>query len=810
MIDHYFMNTIPEVVWVNTQEFRKAMTSLRTRGGAHQRAHNEACRIIGSLQQGHDESNKITNKGESRIKSCVKYGLSNNAHRLVTVHSNHFIYLLFVGDHNEVDRWLKRHRGLEIVCNPNTRKVTVTIVSKSEDVRDVPPAAIDMMPEANPPYLDRFSGGERVLPLITRKSLAKSVAAVNDDTEEHEIFELAEECSEIDPKLGNLVFDVLCLARAGKLDQAAARIEIHGTEAQPVSEIPEAEKAAVHDLTNSEELVVLTGLSPFELQKLFSPSNFQDWMLLPHPEQKAIAHAKFTKPTILTGVSGSGKTCVLLHRARHLAREYPGEKIGVITLNRSLMRLLDNLLTELCEPSERVNIEVMAFYDYFKLLVDHFGPEAELDNLKQLAGDRRDKEHFRMVLSQVKPETYARELDERNKETVEDAWEIFLEREDAKTHLTYVRDHLHKLDDWADSRLYVREEFSLIRSAVPTAQRSELYLGLDSRGLQLPTKAMEREGRAIPFPTEIRKHILELLMMFEEEMLAGGVLDELSLTLALLPHLPSFGSLPGAFHYRSLLVDEFQDLSTRDLSLLRRLVPIDQPDSLFLCGDTVQRVLVKNLNLNAAGLATQDTVRRKIRKNYRNSRNILEAASLLAEHYGKQAGKCREEIEFLDPELAFRETAPPQVVKCGEAQEVERAWEEARQILNADGQVPWSVCIVTAFNEGAYSIDKILSARPNDFPVKADILTGDYIRHQDTLTVGTMTDVKGFEFSTVIVVGCGKARLPIPGRAKEEAWRDALRLYVAMTRARDGVVLMYSGTPSPFLEVMRARLNWHE
>jgi len=802
------MNTIPEVVWVNTKEFRKAMTSLRTRGGAHQRAHDEACRIIGSLQQGHDESNKITNNGESRIKSCVKYSLSNEAHRLVTIHSNHFIYLLFVGDHNEVDRWLKRHRGLEIVCNPNTRKVTVTIVSKGDEPRDVPAPAIETMPEANPPYLSRVKGSERVLDLISRKSLAKSVAAVDDDTEEHEIFELAEECTEVDPELGNLVYDVLCLVREGKTDQAAARIEIHGTEAQPVSEIPEEEKAAVHDVTNSEELVVLTGLSPFELQKLFSPSNFQDWMLFPHPEQKAIAHAKFTKPTILTGVSGSGKTCVLLHRARHLARENPGEKIGVITLNRSLVRLLDNLLNELCEPSERANIEVMAFYDYFKRLVDHFGPEAELENLKQLAGDRRDKEHFRKVISQVNPETYARELDEKNKETVEDAWEIFLNREDANTHFTYVRTHLHKYDDWADSRLYVREEFSLVRSAVPTAQRSELYLGLDSRGLPLPTKAMDRDGRAIPFPTDIRKHILELLMMFEEEMLAGGVLDELSLTLALLPHLPSFGGLPDEFRFRSLLVDEFQDLSTRDLSLLRRLVPIDQPDSLFLCGDTVQRVLVKNLNLNAAGLSTQDTTRRKIRKNYRNSRNILEAASLLGKHYGEQAERCREEIEFLDPELAVRETAPPQVVKCGEDQEVNRAWEEARKILNADGQVPWSVCIVTALAEGSHSIDQILAARPDDFPVKADRLTGDYVRHQDTLTVGTMADVKGFEFSTVIIVGCGKKCLPIPGRAKDEAWRDALRLYVAMTRARDGVVLIHSGTPSPFLEVMKERLRW--
>ena len=67
---------------------------------------------------------------------------------------------------------------------------------------------------------------------------------------------------------------------------------------------------------------------------------------------------------------------------------------------------------------------------------------------------------------------------------------------------------------------------------------------------------------------------------------------------------------------------------------------------------------------------------------------------------------------------------------------------------------------------------------------------------------------RGFEFSTVILVGCGKSTLPTPGRSVGETWRDALRLYVAMTRARDGVVMIYSGEVSPFLEAMREKLNW--
>jgi hypothetical protein len=73
-----------------------------------------------------------------------------------------------------------------------------------------------------------------------------------------------------------------------------------------------------------------------------------------------------------------------------------------------------------------------------------------------------------------------------------------------------------------------------------------------------------------------------------------------------------------------------------------------------------------------------------------------------------------------------------------------------------------------------------------------------------------MPDVKGFDFSLVIVVGCGADHLPNPGHCQKESWRDALRLYVAMTRACDEVRLYYLGKPSEFLETMREGLNWED
>jgi hypothetical protein len=46
--------------------------------------------------------------------------------------------------------------------------------------------------------------------------------------------------------------------------------------------------------------------------------------------------------------------------------------------------------------------------------------------------------------------------------------------------------------------------------------------------------------------------------------------------------------------------------------------------------------------------------------------------------------------------------------------------------------------------------------------------------------------------------------------AEEERWRDALRLYVAITRARDQVFLVYTGDPSEFLLRMKDQILWQE
>jgi hypothetical protein len=68
--------------------------------------------------------------------------------------------------------------------------------------------------------------------------------------------------------------------------------------------------------------------------------------------------------------------------------------------------------------------------------------------------------------------------------------------------------------------------------------------------------------------------------------------------------------------------------------------------------------------------------------------------------------------------------------------------------------------------------------------------------------VGTINELKGFEFRLVIILGCDAATFPDSGVPADEVWREALRLYVAMTRARDQVFLLHQNQHSPFITVM--------
>ncbi|MEK8226462.1 UvrD-helicase domain-containing protein [Oerskovia sp. M15] len=81
-----------------------------------------------------------------------------------------------------------------------------------------------------------------------------------------------------------------------------------------------------------------------ELRQAIEDEDFGKWRVFLHPEQREYATRSRNGSFRLSGGAGTGKTVVLLHRAKHLVRTDPSARIVLTTYNKTLASsLLENL-----------------------------------------------------------------------------------------------------------------------------------------------------------------------------------------------------------------------------------------------------------------------------------------------------------------------------------------------------------------------------------------------------------------------------------------------------------------------------------
>lgn len=237
--------------------------------------------------------------------------------------------------------------------------------------------------------------------------------------------------------------------------------------------------------------------------------------------------------------------------------------------------------------------------------------------------------------------------------------------------------------------------------------------------------------------------------------------------------------------YSAVIIDEAQDLSCAMIRMLHAVVG-DRPDGLNLIGDGQQTIYPGGYTLSEAqvSIAGRGVV---LSKNYRNTAEIAQfAASLVAGD------------EFFDIEGApSRGDAPVQIMRHGPKPKVNRfssrsthdhSLVEHVQKLLSTGTRPGDIGILTHTNYAAADVSRALAA--------AHIPSVDLLKYNgkatDTVKVGTIKRAKGLEFKQVLVVRTSPQLLEsVPSAtdsaASERRELDRRELYVAMTRARDGL-----------------------
>ena len=270
------------------------------------------------------------------------------------------------------------------------------------------------------------------------RSVARKLEALDGRASSGELADIATQIN--DPDAAELITSVISLLLAGDHAGAQAHIDLRRGLIQPIEDYDENSSIEIADGEAIRRLRI--GSPEYErwLATFEKESPWYEWFLYLHPEQERIVNADYSGSAQLSGVSGSGKTCVSVRRTLRLA-ESPDARILLLTLNRSLAGLLDQLVDATC-PDENVRkkIEVSSFFQLAQHLLHDFEPH----NNRQYAD-------------------VTWKLNEHVDEVFREYYRQWTNNHDARALLP-----LHKSLNarGVSGETYIREEFDWIRSAV--------------------------------------------------------------------------------------------------------------------------------------------------------------------------------------------------------------------------------------------------------------------------------------------------------------------------------------------------------
>jgi superfamily I DNA/RNA helicase len=222
----------------------------------------------------------------------------------------------------------------------------------------------------------------------------------------------------------------------------------------------------------------------------------------------------------------------------------------------------------------------------------------------------------------------------------------------------------------------------------------------------------------------------------------------------------------------------------------------DRPDGLLLVGDNAQRIFTRGYSMRGIGI---DIAGRSVvlRKNYRNTRQILEAAfPIVRSEWEAEERAVGFDPASIRPEYSVREGHRPIIVRCRD-EEHEAAFiaAEVTALLKYRHYTPRAICVMARSNHYRdLALRALQRAHVPAFHYQRQA-TGEVSEDRDAVRISSLHGAKGHEYGAVFLVGAVSAVLPQPHPGDPEgAAAERALLYVAATRARDILYLSHSET----------------
>jgi superfamily I DNA/RNA helicase len=497
-----------------------------------------------------------------------------------------------------------------------------------------------------------------------------------------------------------------------------------------------------------------------ELRRVIEGGDFAAWRTFLHPEQRRYAESNYSGAFRLSGGAGTGKTVVAIHRARRLARENPSARIILTTFNATLAQGLradlgvldpDLLIAE--KPGDR-GVYVGGLDALGRAVLDRSGPSLPL----------ADERIFGRSGIEFGP-----------KRTSSDAvW-----REVAQT-----------VDSGLDAKL-----------ATPAFLENEyVSVVLANRINTLEQYAkVPRPGRGVRLSRPQRIAVWKLVEAFRRQSQMDETISFPEVLALAAEALRVRAENEGTYLADHVIVDEAQDLHATHWALLRALVA-EGPNDLFIAEDSHQRIYGSPVVLSRFGIKIVGRSRR-LTLNYRTTaQNLRFAVNVLS---GAEYNDLEQGEEKAGDYRSARNGPEPELIPCeNQTAELDAVATKIKSWL-AEGSVePESIAVLTRSQENRDRFvrglgERGVTARAVD---KAAASPGHPV-------VMTMHRAKGMEFSRVILSGADDKHVPslatlryVPDEERPEALlRERSLLYVASSRARDALVVTWSGRRSELL-----------
>lgn len=757
---------------VSTKEFAKCLRELAKKGKQGKVAIMKARAAQSEYaHEGKVVSLSHTNHGESRIPNAEKFDLGDGYRLVVQKIDADTRAFLYAADHEDTDAWLENHKNYKWVKNEKDSVLDFVQVSDPRESVVIQPSYDLVTPEVllQLPLLRDVTDEQWTCSKVSGDAVGylKTITTEHWEQDPNAVVNHVEELAGIDA--GMLTADLLNHAHKREWEQMHQRLAMASGAAVVVDGVDAAK--AMLSVANSEQFITwddLEGLSP--------DADWADWMLFLHPEQKEFVVRDFSGPARLRGVSGSGKTCVMVHRARRLAKKYK-EDILLVTLTESMKRLLDILVRMLC-GAEAAYIKTSTMNALAEKAIDALAPKGLGSIMK--ANDQQMERVRHESLNAI------------------------------KTHPAFLETSLAKIptEMLAD---FVFDEIAFVRMRLLPDQY-EKYL------------VMPRHGREFRLTEKPRAVILAGVNAWDATLKKSYILDYEGVARYALQLLQgSAFAVRNVFEYRCVLVDEVQDLSQIEMQIVA-MIPdedgkrvADQADGLFLVGDGAQTIYRKGFTLKHCGIliGNRSFV---LQKNYRNTREILQAAYGLIASY-EFADVDEDHIATpTEPHLSSRHGERPFLVKTLSREDecafvvtqIKSIIAEQKNLDEADDletatEIP--ICVI-GFN--AFDRERIARAL-RTAGIRTAELKQDVSWDNAAVKISTLESAKGHEFHAVFIVGVCQGVIPHGNLDQSEWKREAARLYVAMTRARDRLFVSYTAnnfqTPSTFLAAIEPDCN---